>query len=144
MPCYTLTYALGQISKLSISFRQSTAVIVYVNYNQTINSSFQYPFVSSYPLSVKVVGRDYAFINLDQSSTLQVYQGSYSDFYWAWIGLGFIRNSGADIAKSYTEILHNNVNTLAILDCRIMTTVWIIRGYDDTNGYWNELLIVWL
>ena len=102
-PCNTLTYALGQISQLSGTLRQSTTVMVNVTYNQTITSSFQYPFTSLHPLSVKVVGHDYAFIKLDRSSTLQVYQGSNSEFYWAWIGLGFIRNSGADITTSYTD-----------------------------------------
>ena len=101
--------------------------MVNVTCNQTITSSFQYPFTSPHPLSVEVVGHNYAFIKLDQSSTLQV-QGFTSEFYWAWIGLGFIRNSsGADITKSYTEILHKFVNSLVILDCRIMITEWVIR-----------------
>ena len=126
-PCNTLTYALSQISRLSGTLRQSTTVMVNVTCNQTITSSFQYPFTSPRPLSVKVVGHNYAFIKLDQSSTLQV-QGFTSEFYWAWIGLGFIRNSsGADITTSYTEILHNFINSLAILDCRIMITEWVIR-----------------
>ena len=128
MPCNTMTFALHQISQLSTSFPQSTEIIVYVNYNQTINSSFEFLFMSSYPLSIKVVGQDYAFIKLDQSSTLHVFQpGPNREFYWAWIGLGFIRKSGDDITESYTEMLHNYVTSLAILNCRIMTTQWVIR-----------------
>ncbi len=116
--CKTLTYFLGLLSRTS--FHQSTAITVNITYNQTIKNYSNYTFSQQHILSVKIVGHNQVYIILNSSMKMNHYN---SKLYWAWIGLGFI--SGTD--HTNLSIYHGGFNSLAILNCRIMTADWVFR-----------------
>ena len=117
-PCNTLTYALDQISRLRLN--SDIDVTVIVTCNQTITSSSKYSFDTFYSLSVKVIGKYHPFIIFNRSFTLSV-SSHLRILNWAWVGLGFIEHPGADI----TKMSQYQINSLSILDCKIMINEWL-------------------
>ena len=70
-----------------------------------------------FPLSTRLIGHNNASIEFDETVYLIIVQESFSEFNWAWIGFTiYTYTSGPSI------LWHENVNSLAIHNCIIITT----------------------
>ena len=116
--CKTLAYVFKQLSNFHQESGAFTVITVNINSNQTITKKSECNLSSNKRLSVRIVGHNKAFITLNSSVTITHEDiDNNTDVNWAWIGLGFI--SGTDHTMT-----HESYNSLAILDCSIMTGEW--------------------
>ena len=113
--CKTLAYVLDSLS--SIKHQQRVAVTINITCNQTIKKYSDYAYAF---LSVRIVSHNNAYITLNSSISLTHYF-PYIHTYWAWIGLGFV----SDTKHTNLFINHSRFDTLAILNCTIMTAEWM-------------------
>ena len=119
--CKTLTYVLNELSNFNQSSTAITVITVNITCNQTIKKDPACLLSSKYFLSVKIVGHNEAYISLNSSITIINYAiGNDMNVNWAWIGLGFI----SDRDHTNLNIRHHLFNSLAILNCSIMTGEW--------------------
>ena len=121
--CKSLTYAMEELS----NFRQSTnitVITVNITCNQTIT---KYPTCNLFPnpsLSVRIVGHNKAYITLNSSMTVTHSAiNKNANINWAWIGLGFI-SGYRDYNNLHIFANHRSLDSLAILNCSIMTATW--------------------
>ena len=127
--CKTMLYVLDRIVNMSKHFYQNTSITVYITCNQIIELySFEpYKFVSSYPLSIRLIGHNNTSIAFKQIvlGCLIIAKASYSELDWAWIGFTFFTYSAPFDTTSLLG--HVNIDTLAICNCKIMNNTVIIN-----------------
>ena len=102
-----------------------TVITVDITCNQTITQNTECNLFSKKFLSIRIVCHNNAYITLN-SYVWITHDDTKADtnVNWAWIGLGFI--SG----RSHTDIniRHKSFNSLAILNCCIMTGKWEVEN----------------
>ena len=124
--CKTLSYVLDELS--TASYNQSTVITVNITCNQTIANYPQHYLSPQHFLSVSIIGHNKSYITLYSSMSLTIAHDAISnDTNWAWIGLAFI--SGTN--QTDLKIHHRSFNSLAILNCSIMTAEWDFEKIRD-------------